>query len=188
MEEIRRMASHMSKVIASLAVLVSVTGMSACNNQPEAGFTDIATDRAVLMDGFQSYWGIQELEAHLKGAGNKWEVEKGKGPTSGDSRPPFVIDTVKVKSYSHLGAEGELHILLFNNRLTSTIFFPKNVGNYVAQLAKTKGIDLSKKEEVRTSANTRVWLAEAGKEKRKYVGWEDSRLSKQMDDWIRKYS
>ena len=81
-----------------------------------------------------------------------------------------------------------MHVVLFNNRVVSTMFFPGEIDKYIVHLAKTEGVDLVQNQEIKLSRYTRIWRAEAGREKRKYVGWEDVRLSEEMETWIKRYS
>lgn len=151
-------------------------------------FTDVAEDRARLIDGIESYWNLEELEDHLRTNLLSWEIKQGQRPGPGDRRPPFIVDTVTIKGYAHLGLVGELKVELFNNRVATTRFFPLEVDKYLIQLAKAEGIDLVQNEEIRLSRFTRVWRAELGRERRRYVGWEDLRLSDEISTWIKRYA
>jgi hypothetical protein len=68
------------------------------------------------------------------------------------------------------------------------MFFVHEMDKYIAQLAKIEGIDLVQNQEIKLSRHARIWRAEAERERKKYVGWEDIRLADEMDIWIKRYS
>ncbi len=150
-------------------------------------FADIVKDRTTLLGGIESYWGIEYLENHLRKNSLAWELKRGPRPGLEDKRPPFIIDTVTIKNYSHLGFSGEMIVEFFNNRLVGTKFWPQEVDEYVKRLASTEKLNIVSNREVMLSKYTRVWVAvdHLGK---KYVGWEDVRLNKEMKTWIKRYS
>lgn len=185
---VNRAAKISLGAVAILIVVVLAGVFFSFDYGRSISFTDVAQDRTRLIDGIESYWNIQELQNHLRKSSLAWEIEQGQRPGPNDKRPPFTVDTAKIKNYSHLGLTGELHVLLFNNRTVSTLFFPREVDKYIDQLAKTERVDLVRNQEMKLSQYTRIWHAEAGREKRRYVGWEDIRLSDEMSTWIKRYS
>lgn len=173
---------------AVLAAVVFISSFFWLDYHRSITFVDVAQHRAKLIDGIESYWSIKDLENHLRKNSLAWQLEQGQQPGPNDWRPPFVVDTVTIKNYSHLGSSGELVVEFFNGRLIGVMFFPREADKYIAQLAKSEGVDLVQNQEITLSQYTRVWRAEADREKRRYVGWEDVRLSDEMSTWIKRYS
>src|SRR3989337_1059730 len=101
------MASRAARIAlgtaAILVVAVLVSMFFSFGYERSISFTDIAQDRTRLIDGFESYWSIRELENYLRKNSLAWELEQGQRPAPNDKRPPFIVDTVKIKNYSHLG-------------------------------------------------------------------------------------
>lgn len=179
-----------STLIAVLAlVVIGLTGaFFSFVNGRSISFVDVASDRTRLIDDIESYWSIQELENHLRKKSLVWERAQGQRPGPDDMRPPFIVDTVKINNYTHLGLTGEMHVVLFNNRVASTMFFAREMDKYIAQLAKTEGVDLVQNKEIKLPRHTRIWRGEAERDRKYYVGWEDMRLADEMDIWIKRYS
>lgn len=151
---------------------------------PPLNFQEVASDKALLIDDVESYLRVEPFLAQLKGRSLSFKVES-PAPTSAETnRPPFNITTVRVSEFSHLGHAGELIVDFFNDRLIGVRFFPSDVAGYRKALA-LRGIDPS--TEGHTFGNTRIWSA-ADHTGRSYVGWEDVRLAREMDIWIRRYS
>jgi hypothetical protein len=150
-------------------------------------FANIAKDHATLIDGIESYWSVEDLENHLRRKSVAWEIKRGSRPAPEDKRPPFIVDTVTIKNYSHLGFSGELVVEFFNNRLVGTKFWPQKIDRYVKRLASTEKLDIIGNQEVMVSKYTRIWVA-VDHLGRSYVGWEDVRLNNEMEIWIKRYS
>lgn len=73
--------------------------------------------------------------------------------------------------------QGTLRLEFLNDELMATWFYPKDPTRYRASLGPQDGRD-----EFATMSHGADYL------KREYVLWEDVRLRKQLDEWIRKYS
>lgn len=172
---------------AILAVVVFVGLLFWSDYDRAITFTDITKDRTTLIGGIESYWSIEDLEKHLRKASLSWELKRGSRPGPGDKRPPFIVDTVTIKNYSHLGFSGELVVEFFNNRLVGTKFWPQEIDKYIKHLASTEKLDIVGNQEVMLSKYTRIWIA-VDYLGEKYVGWEDVRLNKEMETWIKRYS
>lgn len=151
-------------------------------------FADIAKHRAKLINAIESYWSVEDLESYLTKRSLAWDLKRGQRPGLEDKRPPFIVDTVSIKNYPHLGFSGELVVEFFNNRLVGVRFFPRGIDKYIERLDSAENLDLARKREARVSEYTRVWIGEANQERKKYVGWEDVRLSNEMKQWIKRYS
>lgn len=150
-------------------------------------FEDVAPDKALLIDGVESYLSVAVFLLQLKSRSIAYEVEYPSPASQEENRPPFNITTVKIMGFSHLGYTGELLVEFFNDRLVGVRFFTSSVDAYKRQLLFQERLDLLAQPEILSSKNTRVWSATdyAG---RAYIGWEDIRLAKEMEIWIKRYS
>lgn len=151
---------------------------------PPVNFQEVASEKAPLIEDVESYLRVEAFLAQLKARSLSFTIESPPSPSAKTNRPPFNVTTVKVGQFSHLGHPGELIVDFFNDRLVGVRFFPMDVAGYQQALAKT-GIDLS--TDGHTFGNTRVWSA-VDQTGRTYVGWEDVRLAREMEVWIKRYS
>ncbi|MBU1043188.1 MAG: hypothetical protein KJ915_02175 [Candidatus Omnitrophica bacterium] len=147
-------------------------------------FIEIQSERTKLIDGIESYQSINEFKGFLKLSSLQWEENT--NPLSPKGRPPFNITTITIKNYLHLDYSGELIVSFFNNRLTSTNFYPKDVVGYFEAISK-EGVTFDSNQEAKLPPHTHVYLAVDHKG-RKYVDWADVRLEKEVELWIKRYS
>lgn len=175
-------------------VLVSILcGMSvaACDETTDyfssTSFVDVASEHVKLINGLESYLSINETKRRLP----SWDVIEQSGLKPQDKRPPFNIYKVAVKNYSHLGISGELHVQFFNNRLLSTWFYPDALDKYMQLLKDKEGLTFQKSrdglKEAAIPPYTRIWVQSDFKGQQ-YVGWEDTRLAREFNLWIKRYS
>lgn len=170
----------LGKALMSAALL-----LCPCCSSPS--FTEIEATRAELIDGFQSYQNPAEVKDILNARHVQFRIEETKQNPPTDRRPPFNVVTIAVADYSHLGASGGLVLEFFNNRLMSARYYPKETGKYLAEMERTKGVKLGQNAEASLGKYTRIWLFQDQAQKQ-YIGWEDKRLAKELELWIRKYS
>lgn len=149
-------------------------------------FVKVETERTKLINGIESYQSIDEFKGFLNRSLLQWEVCEVSQPSS-KGRPPFDLYTIKIKSYSHLGFSGEVYIDFFNNRLSGITFYSSDVEKYFEALKNSAGIKLDDKQEAKLPPYTYVRLAVDYRGK-KYIGWSDIRLDREISLWIRKYS
>ena len=126
-----------------------------------------------------SEW-VRQLEARSL----SYKMEKQSAPQA--DRPPFDMTVVTVPRFLLMGDRGELQVEFFNNRLTAVRFFPEEPDRVLGRLAES-GVDLRSKPESATGPHARAWCA-VDNLQRRYIGWEDTRLRKEVDLWIRRYS
>jgi len=176
----------MQRALRSLKVPF-LAGLYLCLYCCTPSFTGIEAIRADLMDGFQSYQNPGEVRDILDARGLHYRSEETKTSSASDRRPPFNIISITVENYSHLGDPGTLVLEFFNSRLMTARYYPSNVGKYVGELERVKGVSLAQHSEASLGKFARVWLFR-DHEQKQYVGWEDKRLAKEMELWIRKYS
>ncbi len=148
-------------------------------------FQDTVSDKALLIGNIQSYQPVSLFLTQLRAQSLNFKLESSTLTQDKSSRPPFDITTVTVGQFSHLGYAGELIVDFFNDRLAGLRFYPSNIIGYQQALARN-GVDLSSQGNYR-SRNTRIWSGTdyTGKQ---YIGWEDVRLAKEMEVWIKRYS
>jgi hypothetical protein len=153
----------------------------------ERTYTEIANPPTELIDGFQSYQSIEKVKQFLESKSISWEVIEDSKLRDDDKRPPFNIYTVSIKNYNYLGCSGELLLHFFNNRLMSTVFYPKDIEGFLDTLKRIKKISFENGHEATISPYTKVTTYTDFKG-HKYVGWVDSLLIEEMDLWISIYS
>lgn len=174
--------------MAIAAVAVAVTGyLWWFEYSRPASFENVVPDRASLIDGVESYLRVDAFLLQLNARSLAYEVERPLADSAKTKRPPFNVTTVKVRQFSDLGYSGELLVEFFNDRLVSARFFPLDTEGYRKQLLSKKGLDLMAQSDTRVSNNTRVWSA-TDHRGRGYFGWEDVRLTREMELWIKRYS
>ncbi len=152
---------------------------------PPVSFVKVESTRTKLINGIESYQSIDDFKSYLGHNSLQWKVDEDGKPTP-KGRPPFNIYEITIDNYSHLGFGGELTVVFFNNRLLEARFFPSDVKNYITALEKD-GIRFDNNQEAKLSPYTLVLIATDYKE-RQYVGWSDTRLEKEFDLWIKRYS
>lgn len=97
-------------------------------------------------------------------------------------RPQFEVKRVTLPSFNHYGEAGSLEVSFFNDRLTSTAFYPFDVDRYLAEL-KNHGIQI-RGNSANFSTYTFIRIA-TDYQGNRYVGWEDKRLAKEINNWIK---
>ncbi|MDP1948641.1 MAG: hypothetical protein Q8L77_14195 [Nitrospirota bacterium] len=157
-------------------------------------FTEVATERAKLIDGIESYQSTEEAKHQFQ----KWEVIEESGLAPGDKRPPFNIYVVAINNYSHLDYSGKLHLKFFNNRLVEARFYPSSFEKYVERLKENDKLTFNITDksagtpEALAAPYTRIWIYNQPhldpQGQNRYVGWRDARLEKEETLWIKRYS
>jgi hypothetical protein len=185
LELVRRLSASPVKskfIIVSIGLVVLL--IPACR-RPNPSFTSVQSPATPLIEGFQSYMPIADVQSALKSRGVTWTTIEDSHLPPGDRRPPFDILTISVSRQAHLGHTGELVFHFFNNRLTSTWFFPDDPTSF------TRTLETTMKTAIRPEATvppfTRVWTHKDYQD-RIYIAWEDTRLAEEQSSWIASYS
>jgi len=175
--------------LAATAAAITLTGLALYgwwfDYFSSIDFQDKASDKALLIGNIQSYQAVSLFLTQLRAQSLSFKLDSSTLTQDKSSRPPFDITTVTVGQFSHLGYAGELIVDFFNDRLVGLRFYPSNIIGYQQALARN-GVEIPSQGNYR-SGNTRVWYGTdyTGKH---YIGWEDVRLAKEMDAWIKRYS
>lgn len=184
------MRPSLKHTVLGLAALLLATLAAAAffwlGNGPATQDVAVPEDRADLLGMFRSYTSLSDTQTQLRASGMEFSTEEGTTPAASDKRPPFRVDTIVVKAYEHVGHQGELRVEFFNDRLVGVHFYPLNIDAYANKLSQILGKPLPPEGEF-TDANARVWRGLDYKG-RPYVGCEDTRLAREMDSWIRRFS
>src|SRR4051794_37531300 len=137
-----------------------------------------------LIDGLSSYQSRQEVRKQLdaSGAGN-WSEDRNTVLPS-DPRPKHDLVTLS-GHFRHLGQDGLLRLTFFNDRLMTAEFFPIDGSVYLSALRKqARGFPTGPKEQTVLSRRTSFsYYADPGGNMR-FV-WEDPKLAKDWQDWVR---
>ena len=174
--------------VCSLLLLCAISGCDEiADHFSSISFVDVASEHTKLISGIDSYQGVEEAKRKFP----VWEVIEQSSLGPKDKRPPFNIYKVEIKNYSHLGVSGELHLGFFNNRLMETRFYPDSFDKYVELLKEKERLTFRESrigsKESTIHPYTRVWTYKDYKD-RSYVGWEDTRLRRECNIWIKRYS
>lgn len=146
----------------------------------------IRSDRANLIEPFQSYMGVEVVESLLSRQGLSWKVlDDNNTVKEGESRPPFRVYILAVENFQSFGFNGVLVLQFFNNRLLSTSFYPESPDRYKEEIQSRFSLGAAK--ETRLDDKT-VLKADFNYEDRFYVRWEDVRLSEELTKWIMRYA
>lgn len=140
-----------------------------------------------LISGVTSRQSSEQFTNYLRGLNLRWEITKQSSLSPTDRRPPFTIYEITVSNYPYLNSRGDLTALFFNNRLAEIHFYPMTMPPFLQKLA-TNGVVLGSNDQKKTMPpTTEIWLGkdEHGKE---FVGWRDSTLVQEMNDWVREYA
>lgn len=160
---------------------------SACGRQERTPTSNESEPRSPLLGDFVSFESPAEVRKKLGPAILPWKVVEESTSASSDKRPPFRQYVVVVEGFSHLRHPGVLKLHFFNDRLMESRFFPKDPDEYLRALSRYQGIDLTATTKASVPPHTRVW-ASSEHDGQRYIGWADTRLEKEFDDWIRRYS
>lgn len=178
----------MRKLIFLVALTCSlIAGVSSCNGTGSESFVEVRSDRAKLIDPFESYESISAIQQRLKNSGLTWAViENNTTVAKGEMRPPFHIYVISIDSFSSLGVDGSLRLEFFNGRMMAAWFYPKNFSSYRA-LIEGRYPELRAGQATIIDQYTRIEFS-VDHEGRNYVSWEDSRLRDEFNLWIKRYS
>jgi len=94
----------------------------------------------------------------------------------------FDVVTLAFTDLRDLSHSGDLRVSFINGILHSVWFYPDDYRSYVAALNES-GVTLNSRGEFTPSANVRGWTYTAY-DGRQYIAWEDTRLAKEIHDWI----
>ncbi len=186
-----------SVAIVSAILLYKPEWLRGDKTKPDfSAYLRVEEPREILMDVFRSYDSEQQIGQQLTAAHLQWTVER-LHVEGTDLFPPYKIDALTVESYRHLGFEGELSLELFNNRLSTVTFQPKDAPSYSSRLRGT-GVKLHKQALDRWEQQTGNLLITSniiyatnnvGKTlgTTPAVSWEDTRLTQQAREWYDRY-
>lgn len=166
---------------ARLLVIVVLACLFGCEDKERFDSTDAS---AILIAGIASYQSVDEFISSLNGA-YSWEALSGEdGGFSGDRyRPPFIVRSILVHDFAHLGHQGSLLVIFFNDRLAKTFFFPSDRDAYLLSLSVHLDIEPDSGKGTLLEPRVRLWTGIDG-HGNAYVAWQDERLAEEMDRWI----
>ncbi|VAW78253.1 hypothetical protein MNBD_GAMMA15-2141 [hydrothermal vent metagenome] len=150
-------------------------------------YLEVESDRTELALGLLSYSNFSEIKAVLNLDNSKVIVlDEGNQSEDSSKRPPFNIHTIKVKDLEIDGYVGDLELSFFNDRLMYTRFYASDFEGYISnlQLGRTQ---LESRDGILIKPYTHVWIY-TNHQNIRYIGWRDTRLSKQFNEWIKRYS
>lgn len=162
---------------------------------PDNGlFTRVAVGVA-LADRFRSYAGVEAIRATLQSEGHEdFRIAMRRAPDS-PRYPAYRFDTLVVDAYRHLGAEGQLSLHFFNNRLYEAEFVPVDPRSYARKLrslelqrdanARAEKVD----GHLRVASTVELAISAVGQHlgTRPYVLWQDLRLIDERALWDQRF-
>lgn len=172
-------------VSCCLLVMVTLACWVSCREGPQGVAPVSVPTPQPLTARFVSFQTPDQVRQLLDANLLPWRVVESteSGPRS--SRPPFRQLVVAVSGFEHSGHAGELQLHFFNDRLMEVRFFPPDIAEYSRALRDSGGPDLETAGGPLREPRVRVWTAKDFKG-RPYVGWADTNLEREYDDWIRK--
>jgi hypothetical protein len=182
----KRIVRYGASVLAAFAALLAAGIFLWGEYYRTTTFTDVPADRVTLIDFTQSYSSIADVERHLNEANIKHAVNR-PPPSASTSRPPFLVGTIEIAGFTHLGVAGNLELSFFNDRLAAARFFPTDQSEYLRKLKQDLRVDLIAASSVAPQQNLRI---ATGSESARgsYVEWSDVRLDEEMSLWIKRYA
>ena len=161
-------------------------------HRESAAFTATASQPVALIEPFNSYASVAEVEQELARQELAWSTQILRTAATPE-HPARNLDTLSINEYSHQGRAGKLTLEFFNDRLYEAVFVPANPGSYAAVVhgmgLKPQLKDNGRAERIRghqrMASNVDLAATEVGQK----IGtvprmiWQDLRLIKQRDDW-----
>lgn len=147
--------------------------VAGCSESRPAGGSIEPVELAAAQKSMQSI--EQTKEALVRGGWRDWRVVDQPTGKPAKERPNFEVVSAEVEGLDR-GIEGVLKLDFLNGRLMATWFFPKDFNAYKAATAAHS-----------TSPAVELTFG-SDYQQRPYARWEDVRLRKEMDDWIKSYS
>ncbi|HEY3130806.1 MAG TPA: hypothetical protein VGL91_15225 [Acidobacteriota bacterium] len=157
-------------LILSLSLCVVPAG---CRKRPQ---------NTRLIGELESYQSIDQVRSRLLTTPKDWKIIQDSRPDPAKEDPRVGVITISLQNYKHLGVPGELILHFFNNRLVSTVFFPTDFPAYKAGLEERERIKFDQVEIFRRP-RTRIWIGKDSR-KRDCIGWEDTALRNEIDQWL----
>ncbi len=160
-------------------------------------FTERLPNPVRLIAQFDSYSSVDRVFTSLV-AENYAPVQESNHAKVRSGVPPRDLDLLRVKAYRHLGVEGTLELLFFNDRLYQTDFEPGNAEAYQSALRKAvpqlprerSGRSEYSEGPLRVASSVDLAVSEVGAalRTRPFVLWQDTRLIEQRDTWDKRFS
>lgn len=172
----------MKKIVFLTFVLFLIVG---CQNkkEPKDAYTKIKSPPTNLINGIKSYSSEKDVLRELAVKAKDVEVIFDDKLKADDPRPRFDNKLIEIK-YSHLGFDGKLKLIFFNNRLWATTFYPRQYDKYKKKLKSQLKVRFNLKNEARVVPYTQIYVLPGDKS----VMWSDIRLNNENKFWIARYS
>ena len=169
----------MRKIILPIAVLLLIL-LAGCQKKDDF-------KPSKLVGPLYSGKSLEAVERDLNLKAGDWDVLEDRRPLTSDKRPPFRIYTLSKKEVPMLGVSGQQLIMTFyNDRLMTVQFYPYSIDAFKSALMAQDSVGLGPTGDAFVAPATRVWL---GKDMKKqfYIGFIDTRLKQEYDNWVRTY-
>lgn len=164
-------------------LIVAVLSVCSCSNVPEPGMP--AREPTPLFGDLRSYRTLEEIKHQLPER-STWQIRSDSDSKARSGCPRFDELTFAVGA-DHLGQHGDLQLMFINDRLLSTTFTPDDFASYVSRLEQG-GINFDGQGNANIPPTTLVWRYDRKGPLRPFVGWRDTRFSKQVDAWVTRCS
>lgn len=147
----------------------------------------VIPESSALIEPLKSLMPPLQVEDFLRSKGLYFKVKEDSRLKENDPRPKFHIVSWEIEKFEHLGFQGSLIVIFFNDQLVSTRFYPDLTTDYVGALNKSVNgslvlngsISLPPKTELRYNKDI---------EEKQFLEWSDKELQLQMDEWIKHFS
>lgn len=164
----------------SFKYVIAALLVSGCTENWDA-YTKVQTPAAELLPGYVSYSRADVVLPSLKAPLRVVE------DTRGQKRsvvPRFEFYRVEIDDLEFCGQRGTLDLIFFNDRLSSTIFYPSDVEPCLAQIRQSNP-QLTAAE---VTIGHSTFITSTDYRKRPYVAWHDTRLEEEQRRWVYRYA
>lgn len=140
-----------------------------------------------LIEGFMSLQTVEQVRSILRNKGLKWEVLSDSKFEGNRFRPKFNDYRIKISQYEHLGVLGDLELEFNNDRLYQIDFKPSSYDQYIKKIEENYNKKINLGSKVNLEDNL-IIESHKNYENKPYVRWSDERISREVMQWISKFS
>lgn len=169
--------------------LMILTGLLLVQCGPEHERATDLTRSTPLIDGLSSLEASETIRVAPQIRGHVWDVRERSHSRPYGTDEDFNELVVLIPDYVCNGIQGELLLLFYNDRLIATTFYPSDFNRFSKTLNDIRfDVDEFGRSRYPVPNTFTVIVVGTDVRGRKFVSWEDRRLSDAMDRWITRNS
>lgn len=176
----------MQRRFLNLAAALFIACCVAGCGEAEIGVDASPKPPTPLIEGFSSLQAAAEVEEALRRAGKRIVVVEDGTPRPAQSkaRPALSVRVVRVSPFEVWGMGGDLRLEFIDGALSSTWFYPSDPKKFDAE-AKKRSLGAEPSRPLRLQAATEL-RSDFDYTGARYWAWEDIRLRKKLDLWVKR--